>query len=114
MTQFEKANGKKSDWFTTHGDVFPIHGATMKPLGRDRGERSFPSEERRKPSPEWNHYRVVASNGVLCLSVNGKEVSGGGDCNSRQGYLALESEARPWSSKTFASRNSLPPIPTRR
>jgi hypothetical protein len=95
MTQYEKANGKKSDWFTTHGDVFPIHGATMKPLGRHRGERSFPSEERSKPSPEWNHYRVVASNGVLRLSVNGKEVSGGDDCNYRQGYLALESEGAP-------------------
>jgi hypothetical protein len=95
MTQYEKANGKKSDWFTTHGDVFPIHGATMKPLGRHRGERSFPSEERSKPSPEWNHYRVVASNGVLRLSVNGKEVSGGDDCNYRKGYLALESEGAP-------------------
>jgi hypothetical protein len=95
MTQYEKANGKKSDWFTTHGDVFPIHGATMKPLGRHRGERSFPSEERSKPSPEWNHYRVVASNGVLRLSVNGKQVSGGDECNYRQGYLALESEGAP-------------------
>ena len=93
--QYEKANGKKSDWFTTHGDVFPIHGATMKPFGRHRGDRSFPSEERSKPTPEWNHYRIVASNGVLRLSVNGKEVSGGEDCNYRKGYLALESEGAP-------------------
>ncbi len=94
-TQYEKANGKKSDWFTTHGDVFPIHGATMKPFGPHRGDRSFPTEERSKPSPEWNHYRIVGSNGVLRLSVNGKEVSGGEDCNYRQGYLALESEGAP-------------------
>jgi hypothetical protein len=94
-TQYEKANGKKSDWFTTHGDVFPIHGATMKPIGPHRGDRSFPTEERSKPSPEWNHYRIVASNGVLRLSVNGKEVSGGEDCNYRKGYLALESEGAP-------------------
>lgn len=93
--QYEKANGKKSDSFTTHGDVFPIHGATMKPLGRHRGERSFPSEERSRPSPEWNHYRIVASNGVLRLHVNGKEVSGGDECNYRKGYLALESEGAP-------------------
>jgi hypothetical protein len=93
--QYEKANGKKSDWFTTHGDVFPIHGATMKPFGPHRGDRSFPTEERSKRSPEWNHYRVVASNGVLRLSVNGKEVSGGEDCNYRKGYLALESEGAP-------------------
>ena len=94
-TQYEKSTGKKSDWFTTHGDVFPIHGATMKPFGPHRGDRSFPTEERSKPSPEWNHYRIVASNGVLRLHVNGKEVSGGEDCNYRKGYLALESEGAP-------------------
>src|SRR5882762_5532080 len=93
--QYEKENGKKSDWFTTHGDVFPIHGATMKPFGRHRGDRSFPSEERSKGTPEWNHYRIVCTNGVLRLSVNGKEVSGGEDCNYRKGYLALESEGGP-------------------
>jgi len=94
-TQYEKESGKKSDSFTTHGDVFPIHGATMKPFGRHNGQRSFPSEERSQPSPEWNHYRIVATNGVLRLSVNGKEVSGGEDCNYRKGYLALESEGAP-------------------
>jgi hypothetical protein len=93
--QYEKQNGKKSDWFTTHGDVFPIHGATMKPFGRHNGERSFPSEDRSKASPEWNHYRIVGTNGVLRLSVNGKEVSGGENCNYRKGYLALESEGAP-------------------
>ncbi|MEO8429647.1 MAG: family 16 glycoside hydrolase [Verrucomicrobiota bacterium] len=85
----------KNEWYTTHGDVFPIHGATMKPFGRHNGQRSFPSEERSKGSPEWNHYRIVCTNGVLRLQVNGKEVSGGEECNYRQGYLALESEGAP-------------------
>lgn len=85
----------KNEWYTTHGDVFPIHGATMKPFGKHSGSRSFPSEERSKSSPEWNHYRITATNGVLRLSVNGKEVSGGEDCNYRKGYLALESEGGP-------------------
>jgi hypothetical protein len=85
----------KNEWYTTHGDVFPIHGATMKPFGRHNGMRSFPSEERSKGSPEWNQYRVVCSNGVIRLSVNGKEVSGGEECNYRKGYLALESEGAP-------------------
>src|SRR5688572_3750233 len=93
--QYEKQNGKKSDWFTAHGDVFPIHGATMKPFGKNHGMRSFPSEDRSKRSPEWNHYRIVCTNGVIRLSVNGKEVSGGEDCNYRKGYLALESEGAP-------------------
>ncbi len=77
---------------TTHGDVFPIHGSSMKPFGRHNGQRSFPSEERSKPSPEWNHYRITCQDGVLKLAVNGKEVSGGEDCTWRKGYLALESE----------------------
>ena len=93
--QYEKQTGKKPDWFTTHGDVFPIHGATMKPFGRHNGDRSFPSEDRSKGFPEWNHYRIVGTNGVLRLSVNGKEVSGGENCNYRKGYLALESEGAP-------------------
>jgi hypothetical protein len=85
----------KSDWFTTHGDVFPIHGSSMKPFGRHNGMRSFPSEERSKGAPEWNHYRITGSNGVLRLAVNGKEVSGGEDCVWRKGYLGLESEGSP-------------------
>jgi hypothetical protein len=85
----------KNQWYTTHGDVFPIHGSHMQPFGRHNGERSFPSEERSKPSPEWNHYRIVGTNGTLRLSVNGKEVSGGENCNYRKGYLGLESEGAP-------------------
>lgn len=82
----------ESESYTTHGDVFPIHGSTMKPFGRSKGMRSFPSEKRSRPSPEWNHYRVECRDGVLRLHVNGKEVSGGENCNWRKGYLALESE----------------------
>ena len=50
----------KNKWYTTHGDVFPVHGSRMTPTGRisDTGERSFPLEDRSKSSPEWNHYRV--------------------------------------------------------
>ncbi len=92
---FEKKSGKKSDWFTTHGDVFAIHGATMTYFGKTNGKRSFPTEDRSKPSPEWNHYRIVANNGSLRLHVNGKEVSGGDNTNYRKGYLALESEGAP-------------------
>jgi hypothetical protein len=88
------ANGK-NQWYTTHGDVFPIHGSTMEPHGRSNGMRSFPSEERSKPSPEWNHYRIECLDGVLRLQVNGKEVSGGSRCNWHKGYIALESEGSP-------------------
>jgi hypothetical protein len=90
----ENAYGK-SDSHTTHGDVFPIHGSSMKPHGRHNGMRSFPSEELSKSSPEWNHYRIVCKDAVLRLEVNGKEVSGGSDCIWRKGYIALESEGSP-------------------
>lgn len=85
----------KNEWYTTHGDVFPIHGATMKPFGRHNGQRSFPSEEHSKTYPEWNHYRISCTNGVIHLSVNGVQVSGGEDCNYRKGYIGLESEGAP-------------------
>ena len=84
----------KNEWYTTHGDVFPVKGATMTPTGRisSTGHRSFPIEERSKSSPEWNHYRLEGRDGVLRLSVNGKEVTVGKDCSPRKGYLCLESE----------------------
>lgn len=85
----------RGQWYTTHGDVFPIHGSSMQPFGRHNGMRSFPSQERSKSSPEWNHYQIVCSNGVIRLSVNGAEVSGGEKCNYRKGYLGLESEGGP-------------------
>lgn len=80
---------------TTHGDVFPIQGATMKPFAPNRGDRSFPKERRSKPSPEWNHYRIECNDGVIRLHVNGKEVSGGEQCHWRKGYIGLESEGSP-------------------
>jgi hypothetical protein len=84
----------KNEWFTTHGDIFPIWGATMTPAGKvaKSGKRSFPSEERSKSSPEWNHYKLTANAGELRLEVNGKEVTIGQDCVPRKGFLALESE----------------------
>ncbi|RLS68824.1 MAG: DUF1080 domain-containing protein, partial [Planctomycetota bacterium] len=53
----ENAYGQ-SQGHTTHGDIFPIHGATMTPINGRGGSRAFPTEERSKPSPEWNHYRI--------------------------------------------------------
>jgi 3-keto-disaccharide hydrolase len=87
-------DGRNSENYTSHGDLFSIHGATFKP---DRPHpagwmRCLPSEKRAKPAGEWNHYRVTCSNGVIQLAVNGKVVSGGSESKPRQGYLCLESE----------------------
>ncbi|PYM12730.1 MAG: hypothetical protein DME18_10650, partial [Verrucomicrobia bacterium] len=87
-------DGRNSDDYTSHGDLFSIHGATFKP---DRPHpkgwmRCLPGEWRAKPAGEWNHYHVVCSNGVIKLAVNGKVVSGGSESQPRQGYICLESE----------------------
>ncbi len=90
-------DGRNSATYTSHGDVFSIHGARFTP---DRphpkgAERSLPSEHRAKPAGEWNHYRVTGQDGRITLAVNGKEVSGGTNSSPRKGYLALESEEAP-------------------
>ena len=81
-----------SNGHTTHGDIFPIHGATMTPINGRGGSRAFPTENRSKPSPEWNHYRIECRDGEISLAVNGKVVTRGKDCVPRKGYICLESE----------------------
>jgi hypothetical protein len=88
-------DGREGDWFTSDGDVFPIHGATMKPNNGRGGMRAFPTEKRSKPSPEWNHYRITCVDGAISLAVNGKVVTTGTDCHPRKGYICLESEGSP-------------------
>lgn len=94
--QYEKNNKKKPDWFTTNGDVFPV-GVKMTPFPpvAPNGERSFPTKNTTKGSPEWNHYHISAVDGVVKLSVNCEQVSGGKECSPANGYLCLESEGSP-------------------
>jgi hypothetical protein len=88
--------GRKTDWFTTHGDVFPVR-VKMTPIGKTspNGSRSFPRQDRCKDYGNWNHYYIRAINGELRLWVNGQEVSGGTACDPASGYLCLESEGSP-------------------
>ncbi|MGC4002566.1 MAG: DUF1080 domain-containing protein [Pirellulales bacterium] len=103
--QYEKSSGKKGDWFTSHGDVFPV-GVKMKPFPptSPNGQRSFPKKDLVKDSPEWNHYYVRGINGEVRLWVNGEEVSGGTNIEPRTGYLCLESEGSPVEFKNFKFR----------
>jgi len=96
-TAYEKGGKRKADWFTCHGDVFPVGAAKMKPFPpvAPNGTRSFPSKELSKGVNQWNHYYIRALNGEVRLWVNGEEVSGGTDCTPRTGYLCLESEGSP-------------------
>ncbi|MEM6674102.1 MAG: DUF1080 domain-containing protein [Planctomycetota bacterium] len=108
---WQKDKGKPSDWFTSHGDVFPVGASKMTPfepeidyeakdgstyhVGRPDGPRSFPTKRLVRPAGEWNHYYVRAINGEVRLWVNGEEVSGGTACEPATGYLALEAEGAP-------------------
>lgn len=84
--------GRESRGFTTHGDIFPIHGAVMFPLNGRGGSRSFPTENRSKASPEWNHYKIRCVEGAISLAVNGKMVTSGMFASPSKGYICLESE----------------------
>ena len=103
---YEKSSGKKADWFTTNGDVFPVGKAKLKPFAplSPNGSRSFPRKNLSKGFGEWNHYYVRAVNGEIRLWVNGEEVSGGSDAEPRTGYLCLESEGSPIEFKNIRIR----------
>jgi hypothetical protein len=95
--EIQVLDGRETPNYTSHGDIFPIHGARMTPDRPHPGgwPRSLPSEKRAKPAGEWNHYRITADRGRVTLEVNGKAVSGGYDISPRKGYIALEAEGAP-------------------
>jgi hypothetical protein len=104
---WQRDKGKRSDWFTSHGDVFPVGPSSMRPftptityeengtawtVGDAKSTRCFPTKRLARPAGEWNHYYVRAVNGEVRLWVNGEEVAGGTACTPASGYLALEAE----------------------
>lgn len=95
--QYESRSGKKGDWFSTNGDIFPVGASKMTPFPptSPNGQRSFPRKNLSKGVGEWNHYYVRGINGEIRLWVNGEEVSGGRDCQPAAGHLCLESEGAP-------------------
>lgn len=95
--RYEEQTGRKADWFTTHGDVFPVGSSKMTPFApvSPDGSRSFPTKQLSKPVGEWNHYYIRAINGEVRLWVNGEEVSGGTGCQPASGFVCLESEGSP-------------------
>jgi len=75
----------------TPGELFPTMGMTAVP-DNPRGTRSKSIERRCKGKGEWNKYVVVAVDGVVKLSVNGKFVNGIRDSEVKKGYICLEAE----------------------
>ncbi|HZM00463.1 MAG TPA: DUF1080 domain-containing protein [Planctomycetota bacterium] len=106
-------DGVETEHYTSHGDVFSIHGARMTPdrPHPDGWERCLPSEKRARPAPEWNHYRVICRDGALKLEVNGQEVSGGREITPRKGYLCLESEGSEVHFRNLTLRELPPTAP---
>ncbi|MBK7878204.1 MAG: DUF1080 domain-containing protein [Planctomycetes bacterium] len=110
-SNWKTAHGAPSDWFTSHGDVFPVGAAHMTArtpkidyvdeaghaytVGKADSPRSFPSRRLVRAAGEWNHYVVRAVDGAITLWVNGEEVNGATNCAPATGYLALESEGAP-------------------
>jgi hypothetical protein len=86
-----KENGVTPPVAYVHGELFGVGGVKTTP-DNPRGERSKSIENRCKGKGEWNTYDVVAVDGVIKLSVNGKVVNGISHASQKKGYLCLESE----------------------
>jgi hypothetical protein len=86
-----KQNGETPPIAYVHGELFGVNGVVTVP-DNPRGERSKSIENRCKGRGEWNVYDVVAVDGVIKLSVNGKFVNGISRSTQKKGYLCLESE----------------------
>ncbi len=74
-----------------HGELFPTMGLTAIP-DNPRGNRSKSLEKRCKGKGQWNKYIIVAVDGTVKLSVNGKFVNGIRASERKRGYICLEAE----------------------
>ena len=84
-------DGKPRPDAYVHGELFGVQGVKTTP-DNPRGDRSMSVENRCKPRGEWNTYDVVAVDGVIKLSVNGKFVNGIRNSTQKKGYICMESE----------------------
>lgn len=97
MLELDWVNQHKQDDGTlppiayVHGEVFGANGLETVP-DNPRGSRSKSIENRCKGKGQWNTYDVVAVDGVVKLSVNGKFVNGISKASVKKGYICLESE----------------------
>lgn len=93
VNQHPLADGTLPPIAYVHGELFGAGGMTVVP-DNPRGRRSKSLENRCKGRGEWNKYVVVAVDGTVKLSVNGKFVNGIREASCRKGYLCLESEGK--------------------
>jgi hypothetical protein len=86
-----RADGTPNHPGYVSGELFGAGGMTATPEN-PRGSRSMSYEMRCKGKGEWNQYVIVAVDGTVKLSINGKFVNGIREASTRKGYLCLESE----------------------
>lgn len=91
VNQHKKSDGTLPPIAYVHGELFGVGGVKIVP-DNPRGARSKSIENRCKGKGLWNTYDVVAVDGDVKLSVNGKVVNGIGNSTAKKGYLCLESE----------------------
>ncbi|MFT5524875.1 MAG: hypothetical protein ACI9HK_002839 [Pirellulaceae bacterium] len=93
VNQHKQRDGTLPPIAYVHGELFGAGGMTATPEN-PRGNRSKSLENRCKGKGEWNKYVVVAVDGNVKLSINGKFVNGIRDASFKKGYLCLESEGK--------------------
>jgi hypothetical protein len=91
VNQHKRPDGTLPPIAYVHGELFGANGLKTVP-DNPRGERSKSIENRCKGKGQWNVYDVVAVDGTVKLSVNGKFVNGISKASVKKGYLCLESE----------------------
>ncbi len=91
VNQHKRNDGTLPPIAYVHGELFGA--GTLKTVpDNPRGSRSKSIENRCKGKGQWNTYIVVAVDGVVKLSVNGKFVNGVSKASVKKGYICLESE----------------------
>ena len=91
MLELDWANQNQQTDDYVHGELFPTMDLTAIP-DNPRGIRSKSIEKRCKGKGEWNKYIIVAVDGTVKLSVNGKFVNGLRKSGRKKGYICLEAE----------------------
>ena len=89
--QLNVRNGVTPPDAYVHGELFGVGTLKIVP-DNPRGPRSKSLENRALGRGNWNHYQIVAVDGVVKLAVNGKYVNGISQATQKKGYLCLESE----------------------
>ena len=93
INQHKRKDGSLPPVAYVQGELFGAGGMTASPEN-PRGTRSKSVEHRCKGKGEWNKYVIVAVDGNVKLSINGKFVNGIRDASVKKGYICLESEGK--------------------